>query len=1007
MSKVISGLSQRNKVFSELSGVVVATSGVDHPIYIDKVSGRAGRLGFDEWSHHQYKPTGVVASGGSLTDTKYYTLRLVPVDDRRSYGGIFRSGNPTPASVPIQASGANLSIDYTIPVHPQLGTVKAGDHDGTDGASVLTDSTNNFGGDDTLNGMTVVNLTDGSEGVITANTATTITATLAGGTDDDWDEGDEYHVVEPECTKRDVYASTGDTASGASAGPWYYQTTIDNNTDTTYTLESYTASTEVLDTNRLAPPSTPSFCLSAFNRMWMFGGVLENTGRCFIVNSTDDDGLNTYDITIATSTYGTAEGEIVRYTLTSGTFSELKVGSYVSVSGGTMDAQNNLTSKRIIHVGSNYFDVEHDGVAEAGVTGTTTFQTNYIQGYTSGTDQTFFTDGMVGAQFYFEDDANTITIAWVDVENQRLGLEELYQGRVVADTATDYVVDGDTELFWSNTNDPHVFPVENVLEVPSRGVALAQIGANILCFSDGMIHRMLADSPEQGVVLVSDSIGCKAPLSVIQTPRGVLFFDGVSLNLTDGGNIQSLTADRADELLECINRDFEYNIRAVYLHEKDQAYMVFPVASSVNDWGLTVNLSNGDVFPERRNDVNAVWLEDNSDGQLSIYHGGTDRFTSSGMSYIYEHSEAWSTDDLPEDSDFGSDVMAVAGQVITVMGDGIHMELGDASTSPYQLEGCSVYLRSLTGNYEHYLVIESVTENALSKDGNALYAGGAGTGDTLFVGVDNLDSTGLAQENNTVYTPDEFAGRKIYNITDGSEGYIKTHTDKEFTVYVAEGEAESEDATELADQSIERYIGSGSVVGLTVMNLTDCSEGTITANTINTITATLSGGTNNEWAVGDEWVIKGLFGGGDNTWDGGSASAVGDEYQIGTRYDVTVSSDYDLTYIEATDRAYFCVIPTVYGWKWTDFGSPHLPHKVRRIQIDCEPTDGNWIVVEMAKDGIPTILRISEAWVDRTQTKAVFEFEMGHCSSFGYRIKTMGKNPVRIQNISIEQETIQ
>jgi len=41
----------------------------------------------------------------------------------------------------------------------------------------------------------VVNLTDGSKGEITANTATTVTAILAGGTENDWDNGDGYLVV--------------------------------------------------------------------------------------------------------------------------------------------------------------------------------------------------------------------------------------------------------------------------------------------------------------------------------------------------------------------------------------------------------------------------------------------------------------------------------------------------------------------------------------------------------------------------------------------------------------------------------------------------------------------------------------------------------------------------------------------------------------------------------------------------------------------------------------------
>jgi hypothetical protein len=69
-----------------------------------------------------------------------------------------------------------------------------GTHTGSSGASVLTDSTKSF----TINelvGYYLVNTTDNSSTTITANTATTITGTLSGGTDNDWDAGDSYKVM--------------------------------------------------------------------------------------------------------------------------------------------------------------------------------------------------------------------------------------------------------------------------------------------------------------------------------------------------------------------------------------------------------------------------------------------------------------------------------------------------------------------------------------------------------------------------------------------------------------------------------------------------------------------------------------------------------------------------------------------------------------------------------------------------------------------------------------------
>jgi len=69
----------------------------------------------------------------------------------------------------------------------------SGSHTGADDQAVLTDATKSWTVDEHV-GRVVRNLTDGSKGTITANTATTITATLAGGTENDWDTGDTYDI---------------------------------------------------------------------------------------------------------------------------------------------------------------------------------------------------------------------------------------------------------------------------------------------------------------------------------------------------------------------------------------------------------------------------------------------------------------------------------------------------------------------------------------------------------------------------------------------------------------------------------------------------------------------------------------------------------------------------------------------------------------------------------------------------------------------------------------------
>lgn len=68
-----------------------------------------------------------------------------------------------------------------------------GTHDGGDGAATLSDSTQSMTVNEYVDQM-VHNVTDGSRGKITANDATTVTAVLAGGTDNDWDDGDKYII---------------------------------------------------------------------------------------------------------------------------------------------------------------------------------------------------------------------------------------------------------------------------------------------------------------------------------------------------------------------------------------------------------------------------------------------------------------------------------------------------------------------------------------------------------------------------------------------------------------------------------------------------------------------------------------------------------------------------------------------------------------------------------------------------------------------------------------------
>lgn len=76
---------------------------------------------------------------------------------------------------------------------------ESGSHTGSNDASVLTDSTKNWVANE-LVGLTITNTSDGSSGAITANTETTVTATLSGGTENDWDTSDAYEIRHPDYT---------------------------------------------------------------------------------------------------------------------------------------------------------------------------------------------------------------------------------------------------------------------------------------------------------------------------------------------------------------------------------------------------------------------------------------------------------------------------------------------------------------------------------------------------------------------------------------------------------------------------------------------------------------------------------------------------------------------------------------------------------------------------------------------------------------------------------------
>lgn len=118
----------------------------------------------------------------------------------------------------------------------------AGVDTGVGNAALLTDAAQSFITKGVVNGFLLSNTTDASSCRITGVTATTLTCVLAGGTDDDWDNGDAYTVDDPQLnglkaqidlvdialgTRVNAVATAATNANPAGLG---FATTIDGTT---------------------------------------------------------------------------------------------------------------------------------------------------------------------------------------------------------------------------------------------------------------------------------------------------------------------------------------------------------------------------------------------------------------------------------------------------------------------------------------------------------------------------------------------------------------------------------------------------------------------------------------------------------------------------------------------------------------------------------------------------------------------------------------------------------
>lgn len=131
----------------------------------------------------------------------------------------------------ITSSGSRCTYAFNVFDNNEISGL--GSHNGSANASTLTDLTKGWETDVWV-GKTLHNLTDGSSGTITANTATTITATLSGGSENDWDVDDEYEVEEAGQGRHAVYLNghsegcnvVGNKAYGYARNPFQFKSQL-------------------------------------------------------------------------------------------------------------------------------------------------------------------------------------------------------------------------------------------------------------------------------------------------------------------------------------------------------------------------------------------------------------------------------------------------------------------------------------------------------------------------------------------------------------------------------------------------------------------------------------------------------------------------------------------------------------------------------------------------------------------------------------------------------------
>ncbi len=697
MSESINDKSPYPQSYAEVGEQVCIFEGHDRPRYIHPVNGVSGYLGFEDWFNYWQKPVYASEGTGTLDASKFYSIFVVPVNTNISAGGFPIYGNQTMPSVPKQPSGASKSFNFTVPVHPQKRVHLCGQAS-ADTTGTLTDDVQSWTSNQWV-GYAVKNVETGETDTVTANTSQglSFSGSLTFST------GDRYQLLSSECTARLVYAAEMASASALGTSVFYLAGTIRDNTTTTFELKAPVSSGETFAGDMFPPPNA-SWCHNIGDVLYCGGGVQHRKiGTAQWVGTTqliEASGAanSAVAVTVVDDDYTNAlTARILRFTLGSAlVITEAVVGSYVTITDSENTGENDIEEARILRVADDltWFEIENNaGVANASdTTMKLTITPNYVQGTAS-----LFTEGMVDAFFNFTDDnAGKTQVSWVDIYNDRIGLAALYKGNNTAATPF-YEVVADYGLYFSDYKNPHRFRSVNVYDIGDRIIGISSIGRNALAFCSGSVWRQNTAEPGSSPQLITDRVFFDAPHSICSNGAYVAFFDGEGISITDGVAVSSVTAYKARNFLQDVNKLYAYKIQGIYNPVDKRYEFVMPLGTDThNNYGLYISEGNYMCSPFSMVDCNALFTGYDN-GSFSVYHGTSGDY-SAGTGQVLIHEGA--TDGLTGTA-FECLITGIAGQVVTVQGTAAVSWAEGSVATFYPAAG---------GAYRQYMV-EAVTDN--------------------------------------------------------------------------------------------------------------------------------------------------------------------------------------------------------------------------------------------------------------------------------------------------------